>query len=138
MKKTDSNRWLLARILIVLFMFILFINAYMLFTEIRKDTLYNSRSYGLSTLNDDFDQGRYFEVYLKTARNKYADDELSVDVSQYAAFGRYYYAYIKAETVEDNAVYLKQMEEAKAEISWKKILNVIRILENDMETRKAQ
>ena len=135
MKKQKKNRrsgWQnIGMAMAILFMLILLINAMSLFINVRRDMLYNSRSYGLSVLNDHFDNGEYYEVYLKTCANRYADDELSVDVSQYAAFGRYYNALIQSKTHEDDSKYLKIMEEAKKEITWKKILRVIEELENE-------
>ena len=123
----------MAKVLIVVFMFVLFFNAMAFFTEVKRDVLYGSRSYGLSVLNDYFDNGEYQKIYQYTTANKYADDELSVDVSQYEAFGRYYRAYTLARIYDDNSEYLKRMETEKANITWKKILNVIESLENEMD-----
>ncbi len=135
--KTKRSKWIgFARIMALLLMLILFISSFMLFKEIRKDVMFGSRSTGLSTLNDYFDQGDYQKIYTAAAVNKYADDELSVDVSQYEAFGRYYHALVKARSLEDNEVYLQQMKKEKSSISWKKILDVINVLEEDL--RAAQ
>ena len=128
-----KSKWIsFAKFLIFFFMIVLFINATMFFREVRRDVLYGSRSYGLDTLNEYFDNGEYQKVYYYTICNKYADDELSIDVSQYEAFGRYYRAYTLARIYEDNDVYLKRMAEEKEKITWKKILNVIGMLENEM------
>ena len=127
------NRWVtLARILIIFFMLILYINAHTLFVDIKRDVTYGSRSYGLEALNADFDNGEYEQIYLRTLSNKYADDELSVDVSQYEAFGQYYHNYVMARTHTDNAKYLALMNEAKQKITWKKVLNVIDMLEQEL------
>ena len=135
--KTKRSKWIgFARIIARLRMLSLFISSFMLFKEIRKDVMFGSRSTGLSTLNDYFDQGDYQKIYTAAAVNKYADDELSVDVSQYEAFGRYYHALVKARSLDNNEVYLKQMEKEKSSISWKKILDVINVLEEDL--RAAQ
>ena len=128
------SKWIgFARIMALLLMFILFINSFTLFKDIRRQVMYGSRSTGLSTLNDYFDEGNYQKIYTAAVVNEYADDELTVDVSQYEAFGRYYHAYVKARSLDDNGQYLKDMEKEKAEISWKKILDVISVLEEDLE-----
>ena len=134
MKKHKASKWIgVARVLALLFMLILFINAFTLFREIRRDVLYGSQSTGLQTMNEWFDEGNYHKIYTAAAVNRYADDELSVDVSQYEAFGRYYHAYVRARSLEDNAEYLKQMENEKSSISWKKILDVIDRLEAELQ-----
>lgn len=130
MKRT--SKWLPAgRFAILLSLVILFFNAYTLFTEIRRTVIYNSRSYGLDVLNEYFDEGNYYEIYEKTVQNKYAGSQPEVDVSQYTAFGQYYHNYIMSRTHSDNAKYLERMKEAKKEITWKKILNVIEMLEQE-------
>ena len=134
MKKHKASKWIgVARVLALLFMLILFINAFTLFREIRRDVLYGSQSTGLQTMNEWFDEGNYHKIYTAAAVNRYADDELSVDVSQYEAFGRWYHAYVRARSLDDNAEYLKQMEKEKSSISWKKILDVISVLEADLK-----
>jgi len=140
MKKNRRNRsrWVgLGRSLIILFLIILFFNAMALFIEIRRDMIYDARSYGLNALNDYFDRGEYQEIYEYTIRNKYAEDELSVDVSQYEAFGRYYHAYALARIYEDNGKYLARMAEEKEKITWKKILTVIDELESEMNEKAS-
>ncbi|MBQ6223533.1 MAG: hypothetical protein IJJ44_13065 [Solobacterium sp.] len=128
------SKWIgFARIMALLLMFVLFINSFTLFKDIRRQVMYGSRSTGLSTLNDYFDEGNYQKIYTAAVVNTYADDELSVDVSQYEAFGRYYHAYVMARSLEDNEKYRKEMEKEKAEISWKKILDVISVLEEEMK-----
>ena len=128
------SKWIgFARIMALLLMFVLFINSFTLFKDIRRQVMYGSRSTGLSTLNDYFDEGNYQKIYNAAVVNAYADDELTVDVSQYEAFGRYYHAYVMARSLDDNEQYLKTMEKEKAEISWKKILDVITVLEEDLE-----
>ena len=128
------SKWIgFARIMALLLMFILFINSFTLFKDIRRQVMYGSRSTGLSTLNDYFDEGNYQKIYTAAVVNEYADDELTVDVSQYEAFGRYYHAYVMARSLEDNAQYRQEMEKEKAEISWKKILDVISVLEEEMK-----
>ncbi|MBR0140466.1 MAG: hypothetical protein IJM17_09300 [Firmicutes bacterium] len=134
MKTQKISRWIgLARMLAVLLMFVLFANSFILFKGIRQDVMYGSRSTGLSTLNDYFDQGEYQKIYTAAAVNRYADDELSVDASQYEAFGRYYHAYVRARCLDDNEEYLKEMEKEKSNISWKKILDVIDELEAELD-----
>ena len=99
--------------------------------------IYDARSYGLNALNDYFDRGEYQEIYEYTIRNKYAEDELSVDVSQYEAFGRYYHAYTLARIYEDNGKYLTRMAEEKEKITWKMILTVIDELESEMNEKAS-
>ena len=128
-----KSKWIsLAKFLIVFFMIVLFINVLMFFREVKRDVNYGERSYGLSTLNDYFDNGEYQKVYQYSMNNKYANDELIVDASQYEAFGRYYRAYTLARIYDDNDVYLKRMAEEKEKITWKKILSVIESLENEL------
>ena len=128
------SKWIgFARILALVLMFILFINSFTLFKDIRRQVMYGSRSTGLSTLNDYFDEGNYQKIYTAAVVNEYADDELTVDVSQYEAFGRYYHAYVMARSLEDNAQYRQEMAKEKANISWKKILDVISVLEEEMK-----
>ena len=128
-----KSKWIsLAKFLIVFFMIVLFINVLMFFREVKRDVIYGERSYGLSTLNDYFDNGEYQKVYQYSMNNKYANDELIVDASQYEAFGRYYRAYTLARIYDDNDVYLKRMAEEKEKITWKKILSVIESLENEL------
>lgn len=128
-----TSKWVpVARIAIVLFLIVLFFNAFSLFKEIRRDVIYNNRSYGLAVLNEYFDEGNFYEIYERTVENRYADDRLSVDVSQYEAFGQYYHNYMMARTHSDNQKYLRRMEEAKKQITWKKILNVIADLETEL------
>ncbi len=79
------------------------------------------------------DRGDYQKIYTAAVVNAYAEDELSVDASQYEAFGRYYHAYVRARSLDDNEQYRKEMEKEKAAISWKKILDVISVLEEDLK-----
>ena len=133
MKRQKASKWIgVARFAALLLMLILFINSFVLFKEIREDVMYGSKSTGLSTMNDYFDEGNYQKIYTAAAVNRYADDELAVDVSQYEAFGRYYHAYVMARSLDDNARYLQEMEKEKSSISWKKILDVIGVLEEDL------
>ena len=128
------SKWIgFARILALLLMIVLFINSFVLFKDIRSYVMYGSKSTGLNTLNDYFDQGNYQKIYTSAVVNAYADDELSVDVSQFEAFGRYYHAYVRARSLDDNERYREEMEKEKAAISWKKILDVISVLEEDLK-----
>lgn len=131
MKRT--SKWIpVGRAAILLSMVVLYFNAYMLFTEIRREVIYNNHSYGLEVLNDYFDEGNYYQIYEKTVQNKYSNQELAVDISQYEAFGQYYHNYVMARTHTDNAEYLALMNEAKQKITWKKVLNVIEMLEQEL------
>ena len=131
MKRT--SKWIpVGRAAILLSMVVLYFNAYMLFTEIRREVIYNNHSYGLEVLNDYFDEGNYYQIYEKTVQNKYSNRELAVDISQYEAFGQYYHNYVMARTHTDNAEYLALMNEAKQKITWKKVLNVIDMLEQEL------
>ena len=129
-----KNKWTrLSRMLILFFSLILFLNALSLFTEIKRDITYNNRAYGLSTLDDYFDNGEYYQIYVCTVKNKLADEKPAVDTSQYEAFGRLFEAYLNARSHEDNAEYIKQIQEEKKNISWNKILTVVESLENDLK-----
>ena len=131
MKRT--SKWIpVGRAAILLSMVVLYFNAYMLFTEIRREVIYNNHSYGLEVLNDYFDEGNYYQIYEKTVQNKYSNQELAVDISQYEAFGQYYHNYVMARTHNENAEYLALMNEAKQKITWKKVLNVIDMLEQEL------
>jgi len=128
-----KSRWAgFARFAIIIFMIILFVASVSLFTNIKRDVTYSSRNVGLSTLNDYFDAGEYEKIYESSIKNKYSDEKLYADVSQYEAFGRYFHAYMKAKMYEDNDEYLKEMAKEKENISWKKILDVIEALEKDL------
>ena len=129
-----KNKWSgLLRVLIVFFMFILIINSFMLFKEIKRDVNFKNRSYGLSVMNDCFDNGEYYQIYLFTEINALVDETPYVDVSQYEAFGRFYNAYLKAKLYPNEDKYLKQMAEEKKNISWKKIINVVEMLEEELK-----
>ncbi len=128
------SKWIgFARILALLLMIVLFINSFVLFKDIRSYVMYGSKSTGLNIVNDYFDQGNYQKIYTAAVVNAYADDELSVDVSQFEAFGRYYHAYVMARSLDDNERYREEMEKEKEAISWKKILDVISVLEEDLK-----
>ncbi|MBR4461722.1 MAG: hypothetical protein IKS51_04000 [Erysipelotrichaceae bacterium] len=121
-----KNRWVsLARILIVLFAIVLFGNALGAFMEIKSDISYFNRSYGLSAMNDHFENGEYYDLYELTLKNKYSKEEIEIDTSEYEAFGRYYYACIMAQMHPEDPVYLEKMQKEKDQIHWKKILYLI-------------
>ena len=125
-----KNRWVsLARVLIVLFTIVLFCNALGAFMEIKSDISYFNRSYGLSAMNDYFDEGQYYEVYELTLKNKYSKETIEVDTSEYEAFGRYFYANIMARMHPEDPVYQEKMAKEKDQIHWKKILYLIDELE---------
>ena len=105
----------------------------MLFKEIKRDVNFKNRSYGLSVMNDCFDNGEYYQIYLFTGINALVDETPYVDVSQYEAFGRFYNAYLKAKLYPNEDKYLKQMAEEKKNISWKKIINVVEMLEEELK-----
>jgi len=128
-----TSKWIpAARIAILLSLIALFFNAYSLFTEIRRTVAFNSRSYGLDVLNDYFDEGNYYQIYEKTIQNSYSDQKPAADASQYEAFGRYYHYYVMARTHTNNQRYLEYMEDARKQITWKKIRNVIAELERSL------
>ena len=129
-----KSRWTrIARILIIFFLIFLFLNALTLFINIKRDVSYVNRAYGLSTLDDCFNDGQYQQLYEYTLKNEFSDEPIEVDISEYEAFGRYWHAYSKARIYPDNEEYLKQMEIEKASITWNKILNVIDTLEQEMK-----
>ena len=128
------SKWIgFARIITLLLMLVLFINSFVLFKNFRSYVMSGSKSTGLNVMNDYFDRGNYQKIYTAAVVNAYSDDELYADVSQYEAFGRYYHAYVMARCMDDSEQYLKEMEKEKARISWKKILDVISILEEDLK-----
>ncbi len=129
-----KGRWTrIARVLIIFFLMILFMNAMALFVNIRRDVSYVNRAYGLSTLDDCFNDGQYQQLYEYTVKNEFSSEPIEVDISQYEAFGRYWHAFSKARIYPDNEEYLRQMEIEKATITWNKILNVIDTLEQEMK-----
>lgn len=131
-----SRRWIrLGRILIVIFTIILFFNAFSAFIKIKRDITYTNRAYGLSAMDDHFENGEYYQIYTETVKNSIVDEKPAVDTSQYEAFGRFYHAYLMAR-IDDDPLYQKQMEEEKARISWKKILKVVEELERELDENK--
>ncbi|MBR0418266.1 MAG: hypothetical protein IJI66_03770 [Erysipelotrichaceae bacterium] len=135
MKKNSNKKgWsIFLSIMIVLFTIILFFNALFLAKEVKRDLTYDNRSYGLSVLDDYYNNGEYYQVYLLTMTNKYVDEKPYVDVSEYEAFGRFYHAYMMAKTYPDKVEYREQMENEKKNITWKKLLSTVNILENDLK-----
>lgn len=130
-----SNKWIrFARILIILFTIILFFNAYSLFIDIKQGVSYNNRAYGLSVLDDEFNNGEYYSVYLKTIKNEITDESPLVDTSEYEKFGRVFDAYLKAKVYNDDS-YIEIMKKEKSNITWNKILTVIESLENDLKDK---
>ncbi len=129
-----KSKWIgFARILALLLMIVLLISSTILFRDIRSYVMYGSKSTGLSILNEYFDEGDYQKIYTAACVNSFADDKLSVDVSEYEAFGRYYHEYVTARSPDGDERYLAEMEKEKANISWKKILDVISVLEEDLK-----
>lgn len=129
-----KNKWIsLGRALFVIFTLILFANAYLLFREIRQDISYHNRAYGLSSMDDHFNDGEYYEIYTETIKNSIVDDEPYVDTGEYEAFGRFYYNFLMAKTHPDDPVYREQMDMEKAQISLTKILKAVERLEEELE-----
>ena len=134
-----KSKWVrLARVLIVIFSIILFLNAMTLFLEIRRDINYNNRAYGLSVMDDDFNNGEYYRVYMNSIKNAISDEDPAVDTSQYEAFGRLFNAYVNAKINTDNAKYIEQMNKEKQSITWNKILTVVESLENDLKNNNTR
>ena len=134
-----KSKWVrLARVLIVIFSIILFLNAMTLFLEIRRDINYNNRAYGLSVMDDDFNNGEYYRVYMNSIKNAISDEDPAVDTSQYEAFGRLFNAYVNAKINTDNAKYIEQMNKEKQNITWNKILTVVESLENDLKNNNTR
>ena len=77
---------------------------------------------------DDISFPKRFEKQLKFLEEK----KLDICGSQYEAFGRYYHAYMSARITEDNEKYLDQMAQERSKITWKKIIEVMDMLEADM------
>ena len=131
-----NNNWIrLGKVLIVIFSLILFMNALAAFMEIKRDLTYGNRAYGLSSMDDHFENGEYYAIYTDTVKNSIADEEPAVDVSQYEAFGRFYHAYMMAR-IDDDPIYRQQMAEEKTKISWKKILTVVDRLKRELNESK--
>lgn len=130
-----KNKWVkFARALIIFFSIMLFINAYTFFLEIKRDINYFDRAYGLAVMDDDFNNGEYYKLYVNTLKNKASSEKLAVDCSQYEAFGRLFNAYINAKTFKDDKnKYLEEIKKEKQNISWGKILTVVESLENDLK-----
>lgn len=134
-----KSKWVrLARVLIVIFSIILFLNAMTLFLEIRRDINYNNRAYGLSVMDDDFNNGEYYRVYMNSIKNAISDEDPAVDTSQYEAFGRLFNAYVNAKINTDNVKYIEQMNKEKQNITWNKILTVVESLENDLKNNNTR
>ena len=130
-----NKRWIkFAKILIIFFSIMLFINATVVFMRVKSDMNYFDRAYGLSVMDDNFNNGEYYKVYVNTLKNKASNEELAVDCSQYEAFGRLFNAYINAKTYkQDKEKYIQEMENEKLNITWTKILTVVESLENDLK-----
>ena len=130
-----NKRWIkFAKILIIFFSIMLFINATLFFMRIKSDMNYFDRAYGLSVMDDNFNNGEYYKVYVNTLKNKASNEELAVDCSQYEAFGKLFNAYINAKTYKDDKEkYIQEMENEKLNITWTKILTVVESLENDLK-----
>ena len=130
-----NKRWIkFAKILIIFFSIMLFINATVFFMRVKSDMNYFDRAYGLSVMDDNFNNGEYYKVYVNTLKNKASNEELAVDCSQYEAFGRLFNAYINAKTYkQDKEKYIQEMENEKLNITWTKILTVVESLENDLK-----
>ena len=134
-----KSKWVrLARVLIMIFSIILFLNAMTLFLEIRRDINYNNRAYGLSVMDDDFNNGEYYRVYMNSIKNAISDEDPAVDTSQYEAFGRLFNAYVNAKINTDNAKYIEQINKEKQSITWNKILTVVESLENDLKNNNTR
>ncbi|MBQ3295433.1 MAG: hypothetical protein IJH00_02975 [Erysipelotrichaceae bacterium] len=122
----------LVRVLIVFFMIVLVINSFLLVREIKREMNFQNRSYGLSVFNDWFDNGEYYKIYLHTLKNELVEEKPYVDVSEYEAFGRFYNAYLLAKMYPNEQKYRTMMKIEKANISLKKIRNVIALMEEDI------
>lgn len=109
-----------------------------LFLEIRRDINYNNRAYGLSVMDDDFNNGEYYRVYMNSIKNAISDEDPAVDTSQYEAFGRLFNAYVNAKINTDDAKYIEQMNKEKQSITWNKILTVVESLENDLKNNNTR
>ena len=89
-----KSKWAgFARVVIVILTLILIMNSVALFTNIRRALSYTNRAYGLSAMDDSFNEGRYEEIYEYTLKNEFTTEEVKTDISQYEAFGRYFHAY---------------------------------------------
>ena len=129
-----KNKWHpLARVLVIIFMITLFFNVVSLGYEVRRDLSYKDRCYGLSVMNDYFDNGNYYDVYLCTIRNQFTDEKPDIDVSDFEAFGRFYDAYCLAKIADDKQIYLSRMQTEKEKVTLKKILTVMEDFERELK-----
>ena len=131
MKNSMMSRFV--RVLIVFFMFILVINSFVLVREVKREVNLQNRSYGLSIFNEWFDNGEYYKIYLHTLKNELVEERPYVDVSEFEAFGRFYNAYLKAKMYPDEEKYRTMMKIEKANITLKKIRNVIALMEENLD-----
>ena len=128
-----KSKWTgIARFFIVILILILFANAMSLFVNIRKDVTRANRAYGLSVLDDYFDNGEYYDLYETVVRNSMSTEKMGADTGEYEAFGRYYHAYMMHKMYPDDARYIDKMNAEKQHITWNKILNIIDELERDL------
>lgn len=127
-----NKRWIkFARTLIIFFSITLFFSASVFFREVRRDINYYDRAYGLSVMDDNFNNGEYYKIYTNYLKNNISSEELAVDCSQYEAFGRLFNAYINARIYKDDK-YLEIFNQEKKNITWDKILNVVETLQEDL------
>lgn len=122
----------LVRVLIVFFMIVLVMNSFLLVRGIKQEISFQNRSYGLSVFNDWFDNGEYYKIYLHTLKNELVEEKPYVDVSEFESFGRFYNAYLLAKMYPNEQKYRTIMKIEKANISLKKIRNVIALMEEDI------
>ena len=128
-----NSKWKsLARIVIVLLTLVLFVNAMSLFVELRREVTRANRPYGLSTINDYFEDGMYYDIYETAIKNELSTDKPEVDTSQYEAFGRYYHWYLLARMYPDVSEYRQNMAKEKSSVTWNKIINVMDNLEKEL------
>ena len=128
-----KSKWTgIARFFIIILILVLFANAMSLFVEIRRDVTRANRAYGLSMLDEYFDEGHYYDLYEATIKNSLSTEKMGADTSEYEAFGRYYKAYTMHKMYPDEARYLDEMNTEKQHITWNKILNIIDELEKEL------
>ena len=132
-----KSKWAgFARVVIVILTLILIMNSVALFTNIRRALSYTNRAYGLSAMDDSFNEGRYEEIYEYTLKNEFTTEEVKTDISQYEAFGRYFHAYTLSKMYPEETRYKDEMAEEKQKITWNKIINVINELEKVSITKE--
>ena len=85
-------------------------------------------------MDDSFNNGEYYQIYIDSIKNSISDEDPIIDTSQYEIFGRIFNNYINAKMYDDEK-YMQEILNDKKLISWDKIKTVIDGLENDIKNK---